>query len=72
MPGSKHKSSQAPSKISKFKSGIHRVSQEEMLVFWEVIVSVILSKRVYMYTCHIPNSFRDRAISLYICKIVDK
>jgi hypothetical protein len=28
-------------------------------------VSVILSKKVYMYMCPIPNCFRDRAISLY-------
>jgi hypothetical protein len=47
------------------------VSQEERSVFWEVIVSVILSK-VYMYLCLIPSDFRDRAISLYISKIVDK
>jgi hypothetical protein len=25
-----------------------------------------------MYMCHIPNGFRDRAISLYSSKIVDK
>jgi hypothetical protein len=41
-------------------------------IFWEVIVSVILSKEVYMYMCPIPNGFRDTAISLYISKIVDK
>jgi len=35
-----------------------------MSIFWEVIVSVILSKKVYMYMCPIPNDFRDRAISL--------
>ena len=51
---------------------MHRVSQEEMSLFWEVIVSVILSKRMYMYICPIPNGFRVRAISLYNCKIVDK
>jgi hypothetical protein len=28
---------------------IYRVSQEERLIFWEVIVSVILSKNVCMY-----------------------
>jgi hypothetical protein len=72
MPDSKHKGSQAPSKISKFKSGIHRVSQEEMSIFWEVIVSVILSKKVCMYMCPIPNGFRDRTISLNSCKIVHK
>jgi hypothetical protein len=44
---------------------LHRVSEEEGSIFWEVIVSVILSKKVYMYMCPIPNRFRDRAISLY-------
>ena len=41
---------------------IFRVSQEERSIFWEVIVSVILSKNVYMNMCPIPNGFRDRAI----------
>jgi hypothetical protein len=44
---------------------IYRMSKEERSVFWEVTVSVILSKKVYMYMCSIPNGFRDRAISLY-------
>jgi hypothetical protein len=36
-------------------------------------VSIILSiKVVYMYVCPTPNGFRDRAISLYSSKIVDK
>jgi hypothetical protein len=29
------------------------------------MVSVILSKKVHMYVCPIPNGLRDRAISLY-------
>jgi hypothetical protein len=41
-------------------------------IFWEVIIFVILSKKVYVYMCPILNSFRDRAISLYSSKIVDK
>jgi hypothetical protein len=41
-------------------------------MFWEVTVSVIPSKKVYMYICPISNGFRDRAISLYSSKIVDK
>jgi hypothetical protein len=41
------------------------MSQEETSIFWEVTVSVILSKKVYMYMCPIPNGFRDRTISLY-------
>ena len=41
-------------------------------VFWDVIVSVILNKNVYMNMCPIPNGFRDRAIWMYNRKIVDK
>jgi hypothetical protein len=41
---------------------LYRMSQEEKLIFWEVIVSVILSKNVYMYMWPIPTIFRDRAI----------
>jgi hypothetical protein len=53
---------------------IHRVSQEERSVLWEVIILAILSKKVYtyLYMCHILNSFQDRVISLYSSKIVDK
>jgi hypothetical protein len=51
---------------------VYKVSQEERSIFWEVIVSVIRSKKVQMYMCPIPNGFRDRAISLYSSKIVDK
>jgi hypothetical protein len=46
-------------------SGLYKVSQEERSIFWEVIVSVILNKKVHMYTCLIPNGFRDIVISLY-------
>jgi hypothetical protein len=42
--------------------GTYRVSQEERTIFWEVIVSVILSKKLNMNMCPIPNGFRDRAI----------
>jgi hypothetical protein len=41
---------------------MYRVSQEERTIFWEVIVSVILSKTLYMNMYPIPNGFRDRAI----------
>jgi hypothetical protein len=52
--------------LQPYHSILYRVSQEERLVFWEVIVSVILSqKKVYMYMGLIPNGFRDRAISLH-------
>jgi hypothetical protein len=47
---------------SKKKKPMYRVSQEGRSIFWEVIVSVILSKKLYMNMCPIPNSFRDRAI----------
>jgi hypothetical protein len=36
---------------------IYRISQEERSIFWEVIVPVILGKKVYMNMCPIPNSF---------------
>jgi hypothetical protein len=51
---------------------IYRMSQEDRPIFWEVMVSAILSKNVYMYMYLIPKSFRDRVISLYSSKIVDK
>jgi hypothetical protein len=51
---------------------IYKVLEEEMSIFWEIIVSVILSQKLYMCTCPIPNVFRDRAISLLSSKIVDK
>jgi hypothetical protein len=40
----------------------YRLSQEERSIFWEVIVSVILSKKLYMYMCPIPNGLRDKDI----------
>jgi hypothetical protein len=40
---------------------VYRVSQEERSIFWKVIVSVILSKKLYMNMCPIPNGFRDLA-----------
>jgi hypothetical protein len=47
------------------KERIYKMSQEERSLFWEVIVSAILSTKVYMYMCPIPNGFQDRVISLY-------
>jgi hypothetical protein len=49
-----------------------QVSQEERLLFWEVTVSAILSKIIFIDVCPIPNGFRGCVISLYISKIVDK
>jgi hypothetical protein len=48
----------------------HTVSQEERSIFWEVIVSVILSKKLFMYMCPIPDGFQDRVISLYSSKLL--
>jgi hypothetical protein len=31
---------------------------------------VILSKKVYIYICPIPNGFQDRAISLYSSSVL--
>jgi hypothetical protein len=36
---------------------LYRVSQKERSIFWEVIVSVIPRKKVYMNMCPIPNGF---------------
>jgi hypothetical protein len=51
---------------------LYRVSQKERTIFREVTGSVLLSKKLYMYMCPISNGFRDRAISLYSSKKVDK
>jgi hypothetical protein len=40
----------------------YRMPQEERTIICEVIVSIILSKKVY--TCPIPNGFRDRATDI--------
>jgi hypothetical protein len=48
------------------------MSQDERSIFRGVTVSVILSKNVYMYMGPIPSGFRDRVISVYSSKIVDK
>jgi hypothetical protein len=39
------------------KRKIYRVSQEEKSTFWEIIVSIILRKKVFMNMCPIPNDF---------------
>jgi hypothetical protein len=49
---------------------MYRVVQEERSIFLEVIVSVILSKKLYMCMCPIPNGFRVRAIPLYSSTVV--
>jgi hypothetical protein len=50
---------------------IYRLSQEERPIFWEVIVSAILSEKVYMYMCSIPKRFRDGAMD-YIARINER
>jgi hypothetical protein len=47
------------------------MSQEKSSIFWDVTVTAILSRKIYMYMCSLPNGFRDRDISLYSYKIVD-
>jgi hypothetical protein len=51
---------------------LYTVTQEERSIFWEVAILVILNKKVYTYMYPIPNGFRNRAISLYSSKIVNK
>jgi hypothetical protein len=35
------------------------MSQEERSIFWEVILSAILTKKTYVYMCPIKKGFRD-------------
>jgi hypothetical protein len=28
--------------------------------------------KLYVYVCHIPTAFRDKAVSLYISKLINK
>jgi hypothetical protein len=51
---------------------IYMVSKGERSIFSEVVVSVILSTKVYMCMRPIPNGLRDRVILLYSFKIVNK
>jgi hypothetical protein len=44
---------------------IQKYMQVDKSIFSEVIVSAILSRKVYMYMCPIPNGFRGRVISLF-------
>jgi hypothetical protein len=46
-----------------------RVSQEERSVFWKVIVSVIVNKKVYMYMCLIPNRFQVKLFHSTVPKL---
>jgi len=39
--------------------------QEELSIFWEVIVSVILIKKIDTNICLILNGYRDRALWIY-------
>jgi hypothetical protein len=50
---------------------IYKMSEEERSIFWEVTVSAILNKKLYMYMCPIPNGFQDIVTSLYSSKIID-
>jgi len=40
-------------------TSIYRVIQEESAILWEMIVCVILSKKVHMYMGPILNGYRD-------------
>jgi hypothetical protein len=51
-------------------SCIYTVSREERSIFWEIIVSVSLRKKVYTRMNMCP--FRDRAFWTYSCKMIDK
>jgi hypothetical protein len=46
-----------PKRLDHNKACMKRVSQEEKSLFWEVIVSAILSEEMNTYKCPIPNDF---------------
>ena len=41
---------------------LYRVVQQESLIFWGTVVPVIVSEKVHMHMCVIPNGYRDGAI----------
>jgi len=47
------------------QEGLYRVSQEEMSIFWEAIVLVIVSKKVYIYTRVVFQTVSE--IELFLC-----
>ena len=42
--------------------------QEERSVFWEVIVSVIVRKKVHMNMCLVLTGYRNTAVRVYNAK----
>lgn len=44
----------------------------ESPIYWEVIVPVILSKKICVYIYPIPNCYRGRAILFYSFEILGK
>jgi hypothetical protein len=50
---------------------LYRVSQEKRSIFWEAIVSVILTRNKCVYVSY-SEQFSKTAISLYSFKTVDK
>jgi hypothetical protein len=48
---------------------IHRVFQEEKSIFWEVIVSVILNKKLYIYTYVLFRTASE--IEIFHCIVPD-
>ncbi|KDR14776.1 hypothetical protein L798_11531 [Zootermopsis nevadensis] len=60
------------SSISQKRRKLYRVSQEERSLLWEVIVSVILSKKFYMDMCPIRNGFRDSGLDLDVIAFINE
>jgi hypothetical protein len=49
---------------------LYRMSQEERSIFWEVIVSAILSKNMYTCMCPIPYGFREELFHCTVPKLL--
>jgi hypothetical protein len=55
-----------------FMTAIRDVSRGKVNILGGHSIGHSKQKKVYMYMCPILNGFRDRGISLYSYKIVDK
>jgi hypothetical protein len=51
-------------------TALYRVIQKERSIFWDGIVSVIVTKKIYMNMCAVLSVYRDRAVRIYKHKIV--
>ena len=54
-----------PSTFFTTYSEFYRVIQKERSIFWQVIVSVIVKKKVHMIMCLVLNCYSDGAVRIW-------